>query len=49
MDPIFIYNTNLIFDENQRFIFNFSNGGVLKGVNGSKENNYLYNEYVVFY
>ena len=38
MDPIFIYNNNLIFDENQRFILNFSNGDVLKGVNFSKEN-----------
>ena len=39
MDPIFIYN-NLIFDENQRFNLNFSNGDVLKGVNFLKENDY---------
>ena len=38
MDPIFIYNNNLIFDENQRFILNFSNGDAPKGVNFSKEN-----------
>ena len=40
MDPIFIYNNKLIFDENQSFILNFSNGDVLKGVNFSKENDY---------
>ena len=39
MNPIFIYNNNLIFYENQRFIFNFSDGDVLKGVN-LKENDY---------
>ena len=41
MDPIFIYNNNLIFDENQRFILNFSDGDILKGVNFSKENDYF--------
>ena len=41
MDPIFIYNNNLIFDENQRFILNFSDGDILKGVNFSKENVYF--------
>ena len=41
MHPIFIYNNNLIFDKNQRFILNFSNGDVLKGVNFSKENDYF--------
>ena len=40
MDPIFIYNNNLIFDENQRFHLNFSDGDVFKGVNFSKENDY---------
>ena len=40
MDPIFIYNNNLIFDENQMFILNFSDGDVFKGVNFSKENDY---------
>ena len=40
MDPIFIYNNNLNFDENHRFILNFSDGDVLKGVNFSKENDY---------
>ena len=40
MDPIFIYNNNLIFQENQRFILNFSDGDVFKGVNFSKENDY---------
>ena len=40
MDPIFIYNKSLIFDENQRFILNFSDGDVFKGVNFSKENDY---------
>ena len=40
MDPIFIYNNNLIFDENQRFILNFRDGDILKGVNFSKENDY---------
>ena len=39
MDPTFIYN-NLIFDQNQRFNLNFSDGDVLKGVNFSKENDY---------
>ena len=39
MDPVFIYN-NLIFDKNQRFILNFSDGDVLKGLNFSKESNY---------
>ena len=41
MDPIFIYNNNLIFDENQRFILNFSDGDILKSVNFSKENDYF--------
>ena len=41
MHPIFIYNNNLIFDKNQRFILNFSNGDVLKGVNFSKKNDYF--------
>ena len=41
MDSIFIYNNNLIFDENQRFILNFSDGDILKGVNFSKENDYF--------
>ena len=41
MNPIFIYNNNLIFGKNQRFIFNFSDGDVLKGVNFSKENDYF--------
>ena len=41
MNPIFIYNNNLIFDENQRFILNFSDGDILKGVNFSKENDYF--------
>ena len=41
MHPIFIYNNNLIFGKNQRFIFNFSDGDVLKGVNFSKENDYF--------
>ena len=41
MDPIFIYNNNLIFDENQRFVLNFSDGDILKGVNFSKENDYF--------
>ena len=41
IDPIFIYNNNLIFDENQRFILNFSDGDILKGVNFSKENDYF--------
>ena len=40
MNPIFIYDNNVIFDENQRFILNFSNGDVLKGVNLSKENDH---------
>ena len=40
IDPIFIYNNNLIFDENQRFILNFSDGDVFKGANFSKENDY---------
>ena len=40
MDPIFIYNNNLNFDENHRFILNFSDGDVLKGVKFSKENDY---------
>ena len=40
MDPFFIYNNNLIFDKNQRFILNFSDGDVFKGVNFSKENDY---------
>ena len=40
MDPIFIYHNNLIFDKNQMFILNFSDGDVLKGVNFSKENDY---------
>ena len=40
MDPIFICNNNLIFDKNQRFILNFSDGNVLTGVNFSKENDY---------
>ena len=38
MDPIFIYNSNLNFDDNHRFILNFSDGDILKGVNFSKEN-----------
>ena len=45
MDSIFIYNNNLIFDENKRFILNFIDGDVFKGVNFSKE----YNEHAVFY
>ena len=40
MDPIFICNNNLIFDKNQRFILNFSDGNVFTGVNFSKENDY---------
>ena len=40
MDPIFIYTNNLTFDENQRFILNFSDGDVFKGANFSKENDY---------
>ena len=40
MDPIFIYDNTLIFNKNQRFILNFSDGDVLKGVNFSKENDY---------
>ena len=40
MGPIFIYNNNLIFDKNQRFILNFSDEDVFKGVNVSKENDY---------
>ena len=40
MDPIFIYRNNLIFDKNQRFILNFSDGDVLKCVNFSTENDY---------
>ena len=40
MDPIFIYNNNLNFHENHRFILNFNDGDVLKGVNFSKENDY---------
>ena len=40
MDPIFIYSNNLIFDENQRIMLNFSDGDVLKCVNFSKENGY---------
>ena len=40
MDPIFICNNNLIFDKNQRFILNFSDGDVLTSVNFSKENDY---------
>ena len=40
MDPIFIYNNNLSFDKNERFILNFSDGDVFKGVNFSKENDY---------
>ena len=40
MDPIFVYNNNLIFDKNQRFILNFSDEDVFKGVNFSKENDY---------
>ena len=40
MDPFFIYNNNLIFDKNQRFILNFSDGNVFKGGNFSKENDY---------
>ena len=52
MDPIFIYNNNLNFDENHRFILNFSDGDVLKGVNFSKENDYYslwvcHNEYLI--
>ena len=39
MDSIFIYNNNLIFDENQRFILNFSDVDVLC-VNFSKEYDY---------
>ena len=39
MDPTFIYD-NLIFDKHQRFISNFSDGDVFKGVNFSKENDY---------
>ena len=38
-NPNFIYN-NLTFDKNQRFILNFSDGDVLKGVNFPKENDY---------
>ena len=41
MDPIFIYNNYIIFDENQSFILNFSDGDVFKAVNFSKEK--LYN------
>ena len=37
MDPIFIYNSNLIFNENQRFILNFTDGDVSKRLNFSKE------------
>ena len=40
MDPIFTYNNNLNFDKNHRFILNFSDGAILKGVNFSKENDY---------
>ena len=40
MDPIFIYNNNLNFDENHRFILSFSDGDILKGVNFLKENDY---------
>ena len=40
MDPVFIYNNNLIFDENQKFILNFSDGDILQGVNFSKEDDY---------
>ena len=40
MDPILIYFNNLNFNENHRFILNFSDGDILKGVNFSKENNY---------
>ena len=40
MDPIFIYNNNLIFVKNQRFILSFSDGDVFKGVYFSKENDY---------
>ena len=40
MDPIFIYNNNLNFDGNHRFILDFSDGDVLKGVNFSKEKDY---------
>ena len=39
-DPVFIYNNNLIFDKNQSFILNFSDGDVLKSINFSKENDY---------
>ena len=40
MDPIFIYNNNLIFVKNQSFILSFSDGDVFKGVYFSKENDY---------
>ena len=40
MDTIFIYTNNLTFDENQKFILNFSDGDVFKSVNFSKENDY---------
>ena len=41
MDPLFNNNnSNLIFDENQRFILNLSDGDVFKGVNFSKGNDY---------
>ena len=38
--PIYIYNNNLSFGKNQRFILTFSDGEVLKGMDFSKENDY---------
>ena len=40
MDLLFNNNSNLIFDENQRFILNLSDGDVFKGVNFSEGNDY---------
>ena len=49
MDPIFIYNSNIIFDENQSFVLNFSDEDVFKAVNFSKENDYYIMSMFVFY
>ena len=49
MDPIFIYNNYIIFDENQSFILNFSDGDVFKAVNFSKEYDCYIMSMFVFY
>ena len=40
MKPVFIYKSNLSFDQKKRFTLKFSNGDLLEGVIFHKNNNY---------